>query len=221
MNQKISPRTIAGAFVVAISLAATASAQTPTPAGPTRSEVPMQIDAGRGLLGQSYVKLGYTYDDVHDSPADIQELRFEYNQPIETGFDVNLGYTGGRSSLFEGQRLTRQSIDANAVAFVPGLTWGKPYVSAGAGWLWTKNAGVKGNSFLYQFETGVEWQATGALSLRPFVQYVDAPSVHLSDHWHYGVKANYWFSGAWGVNASLSLDNKVDAGYGAGVTYRF
>ena len=91
----------------------------------------------------------------------------------------------------------------------------------GAGWIWTKNAGVKDNSFLYHLETGVEYQLTSALSLTPYVAYVDAPSITVNNHWNYGVKTNYWVRDQWGVGAGIGRDNKRDMTYSAGVNFRF
>ncbi len=217
MTQKTNLKILLGALAVAASLAANAAAQSTTNSRPAETAA----DTGRGLLGQSYVNLGYSYTDVHDSSTDLQSLRLEYNLPLNRGFDLNLGYTGARTSEFAGIRQTQQSIDANAVAFLPGLGWGRPYLSAGAGWLWLKTGGTKNNSFIYQFETGVEFQPTTVLSVTPFVKYLDASSVHINNHWAYGVKANYWLTDRWAVNAGVALDNKVDASYGVGIAYRF
>ncbi len=217
MIQKINLRIILCAGGAILGLAASAAAQSTNTAGQPEPAV----DTGRGLLGQRYFDLGYRYTDVHDSPMDLQALRLDYNQPLAPGFDVNLGYTGARSSEVEGLRQTQQSVDFNAVGYMSGYGYGRPYLSAGAGWLWVRTGGDKANSFLYQFETGVEWSATKALSLTPFVKYIDAPSIHLNNHWNYGLKANYWLNDRWGVNAVVALDNKVDASYGVGLALRF
>jgi len=213
MTQKTTMRTLLFA-IAACGLALAASAQsTGIPAPST--------NYGKGLLGQTYVGLGYGYTDLHDSSVNLQALRFEYNQPLNTGFDLNLGYTGTRTSLFADNRNTWQSFDANAVAFLPDRTWGRPYLSVGGGWTWVKNAGVKDNSFLYQLETGVEVQATTALSVTPYVKYLETPSLHIDNRWRYGVKANYWLTSQWGVSAGVGLDNKVNTTYALGVNFRF
>ena len=216
MTQKTTIRTLLLAITAVLGLAAAAHAQTAGASIPAPAP-----DTGKGLLGQTYGNLGYSYMDLHDTSVDLQALRFEYNQPLNTGFDLNLGYTNAWSSRFSGARNTQQSFDANAVAFVPGLSWGRPYIGVGAGWIWTKNSGVKDNSFLYQGETGVEFQATAELSITPFVKYVDATSVDISNKWSYGVKANYWVTNQWGLSASLARDNMVNTTYAAGVTFRF
>lgn len=219
MMQKTNLKLILCAGAAALTLAASASAQntTTTTAAPAETAV----DTGRGLLGQRYFDLGYRYDDVHHSSTDLQALGFEYNQPVTPGFDVNLAYTGARSSEFDAMRQTQQSLVFSAVGYMSGYGYGRPYLSAGGGWLWLKTGGDKGNSFLYQFETGVEWPATRVFSLTPFVRYVDAPSVHLNNHWNYGLKANYWLTDRWAINGLVALDNKVDATYGLGVALRF
>ncbi len=189
----------------------------------TGASVPTPAPAvGRGLLGQTYVSLGYGYTDLVGTTVNLQGLRFEYNQPLNTGFDLKLGYTGGRTSMFDGgQRSTQQSFDASAVAFIPETNWGRPYFEVGAGWIWTRDAGVKDNSFLYHLETGVEYQLTSALSLTPYLTYVDAPSIPVNNHWNYGVKTNYWLNDQWGLSAGIGRDNKRDTTYSAGVNFRF
>jgi hypothetical protein len=216
MTQKNTIRTLLLAITAVLGLAAAAHAQTAGAGIPAPAP-----DTGKGLLGQTYVNLGYGYMDLHNTSVNLQALRFEYNQPLNTGFDLNLGYTNAWSSRFSGTRNTQQSFDANAVAFMPGLPWGRPYLGVGAGWIWTKSSGVKDNSFLYQLETGVEFQATAELSITPFVKYLDATSLDVSNKWSYGVKGNYWVTNQWGLSASLARDNKVNTTYAVGMNFRF
>ncbi len=77
------------------------------------------------------------------------------------------------------------------------------------------------NSFLYSFDTGVEFQATRELSITPFVSYTDATSLHVNNKWGYGVKAHYWMTDQWGVAGALGRDNKSNMTYSTGVTFRF
>ena len=176
---------------------------------------------GRGLLGQTYTSLGYSYDDLAHSSVSLQGLRFEYNQPLNTGFDLKLGYTTARTSEFSGARDDQQSFDASAIAFIPETNWGRPYIDVGVGWIWTKDAGVNGNSFLYHLSAGVEYQLTSALSLTPYLTYLDAPSVTVINHWNYGVKTNYWLTSQWGLGVGIGRDNKQDMTYSARVNFRF
>ena len=218
MTQKTNLKFVLLAVAV-LGLAATAPAQSTGVTAPASAP-----GTGTGLLGQTYTSLGYGYTDLAGTSVNQQNLRFEYNQPLNSGFDLKLGYTGAHTSLFAGtNRDSQQSFDANAIAFIPETNWGRPYFSAGAGWLWTKDAGVHDNSFLYHLETGVEYQVTTELSLTPWVAYVDAPSLTLpvNNRWNYGVKANYWLTHSWGLSAGLGRDNKTDMTYSAGVNFRF
>jgi len=222
MNQKFNLKTLLLA-AAALSLAATAPAQSTgadTPA-PAPAAAP---GTGTGLLGQTYTSLGYGYTDLTGTTVNQQNLRFEYNQPLNTGFDLKLGYTGARTSEFAGTlRNSQQSVDANAIAFIPETNWGRPYLQVGAGWIWAKDAGVHDNSFLYHLETGVEYQVTAAFSVTPWVAYIDAPSltIPVNNRWNYGIKTNYWLTHSWGVGVSLGRDSQRDMTYGAGVNFRF
>ena len=218
MNQKITMKSLLLAAAV-LGFTAAALAQSTATSVPTPASGP---DTGRGLLGQHYFNLGYSYTNLTGTKINLRGVGLQYNQPLNTGFDLKLSYSNARTSEYFGTlRNLQQSFDASAIAFVPQTGWGRPYAEVGAGWIWTKNAGVKDNSFLYHLETGVEYQLTSLLSLTPYVAYVDAPSIAVNNHWNYGVKTNYWVTDSWGVGAGIGRDNKRDMSYSAGVNFRF
>jgi len=179
-------------------------------------------DIGKGLLGQSYVGVDYGYTQLHSTPvSDFQGVNFEYNQPLNTGFDLNLGMSDSWSSRFSGTRSWQKDVGATAIAFMPDLSWGRPFIGVGAGWAWTKTAGMRDNSFLYKLDTGVEFQVTKGLSLTPLVSFTDTSSFHTDNKWAYGVKANYWITRQWGLTAAVIRDNRVDTTFSVGATLRF
>jgi hypothetical protein len=202
--------------LAALGLTGAASAQSTGAGQPAPA-----VEIGKGLLGQTYAGVAYGYTDLNDSSVNLQGLSFTWNQPVNRGFDVSLNLGDAWSSRFAGTRTRQQTIGASAIAFMPDQAWGRPFFSVGAGWLWTKTAGFSNNSFLYDFETGVEFQATRELSLTPFVSYTDATSLHVNNKWGYGVKANYWVNDQWGVIGGLGRDNKSNMNYSAGVVFRF
>ena len=208
MTKKITIRTLILAVVAVFGFAASSSAQS--------------TGAGQGLLGQSYVGLDCGYTDLHRSSiADLQGLNFQYNQPLNTGFDLNIGLSNSWSSQFLGTRECQKTVDASTIAFIPDLTWGRPFIGVGAGWTWTKMSGDRDNSFLYKIDTGVEFQVTKALSVTPVVSFTDTTSFHTDNRWAYGVKANYWITSQWGLTAGVMRDNMVNTTYSVGTTLRF
>lgn len=209
-------RTLLLAACLAFGLAAASFAQSAGTGAPAPGS-----DTGKGLLGQSYASLGYSYTDLHQTSTNVQGLNFEYNQPLNTGFDFNLGIGDAWSSKYSGTRSRQQSIYASAIAFMPDLAWGRPFIGVGGGWIWTKDAGVRDNSFAYGLNTGVEFQVTKELSITPYVSFIDATSFHVDNKLDYGVKANYWFTGQWALNAGVSRDNMVNTTYSVGTTFRF
>jgi opacity protein-like surface antigen len=217
MTKKITIRTLLLAAVAASGFAVSSFAQS------TVASVPAPTaDTGKGLLGQSYVGLDYGYTQLHSSSvANIQGFNFEYNQPLSTGFDFNLGLGDAWSSQFGGTRARQQSVAGHAIAFIPDLSWGRPFIGVGAGWIWAKAAGERDNSFLYTADTGVEFQVTRALSITPVVSFTDASSLHVNNKWGYGVKANYWVTDQWGVSAGIGRDNMVNTTFSVGTTFRF
>ena len=216
MTQKTIIRTLLLATVAALGLTVAASAQS-TGAGPSAPVA----ETGKGLLGQTYAGVAYGYTDLNNTSVSLQGLSFTYNQPVNKGFDVSLDLGDAWSSKFAGTRTRQQTFGGSAIAFMPDQAWGRPFFSIGAGWFWTKTAGVSDNSFLYDFETGVEFQATRELSLTPFVNYTETTSLHVNNKWSYGVKANYWVNDQWGVVGGLGRDNIANMSYSAGVVFRF
>ena len=216
MTQKTTIRTLLLALAAVLGFTASAAAQTTGASTPAPS-----TEIGKGLLGQTYVGLGYGYTDLNHSSVNYQGLTFSYNQPLNTGFDLNLKVGDAWSPQYSGVRTRQQSFEAAAVAFIPDRAWGRPFISVGAGWLWTKTAGMSDNSFLYSLDTGVEFQATRELSITPYMSYTDATSLHVNNKWGYGVKAHYWLTDQWGIIGALGRDNKANMTYSTGVTFRF
>jgi hypothetical protein len=213
MTKKITIRTLLIAVVAVFGFAVSSSAQSHQAQG---------SDIGQGLLGQSYVGLDYGYTRLHSAPvSDVQGLNFEYNQPLNSGFDLNIGMSDAWSSQFSGTRARQKTVDASAVAFMPDLSWGRPFIGVGAGWAWTKVSNVRDNSFLYTIDTGVEFQVTKALSVTPLVSFTDTTSFHTDNKWAYGAKANYWITSQWGLTAAVMRDNMVNTTYSVGANYRF
>jgi hypothetical protein len=151
----------------------------------------------------------------------MQALNMEYNQPLNTGFDLNLGLGDAWSSRLAGTRTHQKDLDASAIAFLPDLSWGRPFIGVGAGWVWTKTAGTRDNSFLWSLDTGVEFQVTRELSLTPLVSFTDTTSIHRENKVAYGVKANYWLTSQWAVSGAVMRDNMVNTTYSVGMNYRF
>lgn len=213
MTKKITIRTLLLAVAAAFGFAASSSAQ---------SHQAQSSDVGQGLLGQSYVGLDYGYMRLHSTPvSDLQGLSFEYNQPLNSGFDLNIGMSDAWSSQFWGTRERQKTVDASAVAFMPDVSWGRPFIGVGAGWTWTKVSNDRDNSFLYTIDTGVEFQVTKALSVTPLVSFTDTTSIHTDNKWSYGAKANYWITRQWAVTAAVMRDNMVNTTYSVGANYRF
>ncbi len=178
-------------------------------------------DIGRGLLGQTYAGVTYTYTDVRHAPFHDEGLRFDYNMPLNVGFDAKFTYDGTRSSEFDGLRNSSQLLEASAIAFSPQYGWIKPFIEVGAGWLWTKTAGDHDNSAAGRLGTGAEFQVGTDFAVRPYVNYTSS-GVLPSDHrWNYGVKANYWLADQWGLGFGLDRDNRQNMGYSAGMNFRF
>ena len=218
MNEKITIRILLLAAGLTMGLAAPGVAQTTD-----GSNSAPAADLGKGLLGQSYASLGYSYLDAYRKPFDLQGLNFQYNQPLHTGIDFKLALGDYWSTRYSGTRTQEQSAFAGVIAFMPDLSWGRPFIGAGGGWIWMKQAGARDSTIAGGLSAGVEFQVTRELSITPFCTYTATTSLHIDpdNRWEYGVKANYWVTHHWALNAQISRDNKVDMIYSIGTTWKF
>lgn len=174
-----------------------------------------------GLLGQTYAGLDYSYVHLGNSPVSADRYSFEYNQPLTVGFDAVFNYDRTQNGLLAGDRGYSQNLDATLRAFNTAFTWGKPYVEAGLGYDWTKYSGVHDHSLAVIGGVGIEFQATTALTITPFLRYTELnglPDHHLAD---YGVKANYWVTKQLALTAAISRNDSQDMSYKMGINVHF
>lgn len=174
-----------------------------------------------GLLGQTYAGVSYSYVHLDHSPVSADRYSFEYNQPLAAGFDAVFNYDRTQNGLLAGDRGYGQNLDATLRAFSTSYAWGKPYLEAGVGYDLTKFGGVNDHSFAWIAGTGIEFQATTALTVTPFVRYTETNG--FADHHQvdYGVKANYWVTRQLAVTAGLSRNDDKDLSYKVGFNVRF
>ncbi|HKB57540.1 MAG TPA: hypothetical protein VKC51_08110 [Lacunisphaera sp.] len=207
MKHNNIPKTLILAAAMSLGLAASAVA----------ADTPVPVSGNMGLLGQTYADLTYSYINLDASSSHADDYHFEYNQPLNAGFDGVLAYDWTQTGSFAKQ----QSILAALRAFNTSFKWGKPYVEAGGGYAWNKVAGVKDNSFLWEVTVGAEFQVAPAVTVTPFVQYLDAPDLASRSTWNYGVNANYWIDSQWAVTGGISRNDNQDTAFTVGTNFRF
>jgi hypothetical protein len=216
--------------VLILGAAISASAQSE----PVTNTAPAAIDPGPGLIGTNYTELGFGYQNKTGLPGSLRDYDFTSNAAVFRegiwGADANFKYdfTDAGGAGFSDRR--------NEALF--GLTgfmtqsWGKPFVTADAGYAWQRAGGVSGRSFAYQLSGGVEFEVLRNLALSPFIEYDTEPRLHNSvpavanfpDHVvEYGVRATYRLARNWSLTGSASVDqySGSDLGVRAGVAYRF
>jgi hypothetical protein len=215
MKQKIILKSLLLAGVASFGLVAASRAADPTLTAPVAPADSL------GLLGQTYAGLTYSYLKLDSSPVNAASYGFEYNQPLNPGFDAVFNYDWTQSGAIAGDRARGQSLDAALRAFSASYSWGKPYLEAGVGYDWTKFAGVKDHSFAWIAGAGVEFQATTALTVTPFVRFIKTNGFADHNTADYGVKANYWITRQWAVTGAISRNDSQDMTYKLGVNVRF
>jgi hypothetical protein len=215
MKQKIILKSFLLAGVASLGLAASARADSTTDPAPAVSAV------SSGLLGQTYAGLAYSYVHLDTGPVSADRYSFEYNQPINAGFDAVFNYDRTQDGLIAGDRGYGQSFDAALRAFSTAYSWGKPYVEGGIGYERTKFSGLRDDSFAWIAGAGIEFQATTALSITPYIRYTRTDGLPDHNTADYGVKANYWLTKQWAVTGGLSLDDSRNLSYKVGVNVHF
>lgn len=213
-NLKNTFQSLFCATALALALGTAAQAQETPAAEP--------VDNARsGLLGQVYGGLSYSYLDLHGSPRDADNYRFEINHPLADGFDGFLTYDYAQSGVVGGSRVKQNVVGGGVRAFSPRYGWGKPYVEVGAGYAWTKYAGIEDNSFYWSAGVGAEFAVAPRTTLTPYAQYVNAPDLADEDTVNYGVKANYWVTEQWSVMAGIERDTDKNTAFTVGTNFRF
>jgi len=179
-----------------------------------------------GLLGTRYTAIEGNYYDLHKSdPAYATGFTVAYNQPLTANIDLGGDYSWTRGT--GAARLTEQELNFNATAY-KAFSWGKPFVTAGAGWVWdratTATAAAKDDSFAYKVGTGVEF-VVGQASFTPYVNFARAASYNANEL-QAGVLASYHLTREWAVTGRLQYDvtegtvgNSFESAIG--IAYRF
>jgi opacity protein-like surface antigen len=219
MKLNIALKSLLLVATAAFGLAASARADDSPPAA--AAAAPASTANSLGLLGQTYAGLTYSYVHLDSSPVNADNYGFEYNQPLNTGFDAVFNYDWTQSGLVAGDRAHEQNLSAALRAFSPSQSWGKPYVEAGVGYDRLKFAGARDHSYNWIAGAGIEFQATNELTITPFIRYTRATGYADHDLAVYGVKANYWVTKQWAVTAGVDRNDSQDMSYRIGANVRF
>lgn len=211
MNQNITLKSLLLVAAAAFGLAASARADGNPPTAA----------AADGLLGLTYAGLSYSYQSLDRSPVNADSYGFEYNQPLNPGFDAVFNYDWTQAGLLAGDRAHEQNLAAALRAFGTSQSWGKPYLEAGIGYDWMKFAGARDHSFEWIAGAGIEFQAAPALTITPFVRYTRTNGYADKNTADYGVKANYWVTRQWAVTGGISRNDRQDMTYRLGANFRF
>lgn len=175
----------------------------------------------QGLLGQVYGNLTYSYINLDNTSTHADAYNFELNKPLSFGLDGFLGYEYAQSGVFGGSRVKSNIVDGGLRAFSSHYNWGKPYVEAGVGYAWTRYAGNKDNSFVWEAAVGAEFQVARNATVTPYIQFVDTPDLGGDNTWNFGVKGNYWVQSNWAVTAGFQYDDNHNSTFTVGTNFRF
>jgi hypothetical protein len=225
MNKQMILKSLILSAVAATGLATAAFAGGDEPnspaAGPAMAAAPAtDVAPSSGpasLLGQKYAGLTYRYIDIDGPGGHADHYSFNFNEPLKAGLDGLLSF-----DWTEMGAATRQlSISAGLRAYRAAYAWGTPYVEAGAGYIREKIAGVKDDSFLWQLGIGAEFPVAPAVTVTPYINYADAPSLSGNGRWDFGVKASYWVNQNWAVTAGIDRDDDQNTGFMVGTNFRY
>jgi hypothetical protein len=231
--KKINIKQTTLASVLALGLAISASAQS-MQNSPATPPDPAVVDSGPGLVGTNYAELGFGYQKQEGSPADLHEYEFISNANVYrsgvVGADVNFTFSH-LDGAAGGSNDRRDEALLGFTGFVS-EPWGKPFLTADAGYAWEHAANASRRSFAYTGIAGVEFQVLRNLALAPFIEYQAEPHLYnhglplanMPDHLvDYGVKATLRITHAWNASLTADLDQHSARDWGllGGVSYHF
>lgn len=179
------------------------------------------ITRNTGLLGEAYGTLTYSYINLDGVSTHADDYTFALSRPLSFGLDGILSFDHASSGVFAGSRLKANTLAAALRAFSTSFNWGKPYVEAGGGYAWTRYAGSSDNSFVWNVAVGAEFQLAPALTVTPYIQYVDAPDLSARNTWNFGARANYWIDSRWAVTAGIERNDDQNTAFTVGTNFRF
>lgn len=191
----------------------------------TRWQRPINLSSRTGdlsLLGQVYGTLAYTYTDLEGDPAQLDRYTFALNQPLAFGLDGLFRYDFSQSGVVAGTaRLKQHALGVALRAFSSSYNWGKPYVEAGSGFVWSKRGGSSDNSYAWQVAAGAEFQVISRATVTPYVLYAALPDLAGDGVWNVGVKGNYWIDSAWAVTTGIARDDEQNLAFTVGTNFRY
>jgi opacity protein-like surface antigen len=175
------------------------------------------------LLGRNYAGVTYDYYDLGDgAPSVARGYTFEANIPVRAQLDFKLTHEYARA-VSDGFKERDNTLYASAVGFAPGYTWGKPYVEAGAGWIWQSGT-TRDDSFAFRVGTGAEFAVAPSITLTPFVNFQRATHFNVSEV-RPGLKACFRLGDQWGAVAKfeyVAVRHDTDSRlFSLGANYRF
>jgi opacity protein-like surface antigen len=224
---------------LALGFVLTASAQevqstTGTTTTSSAPSEPVAIDPGPGLVGTNYSELSFGYEKQEGAPSILRDYEFISNGNVYKqgmwGADANFtyDYLNGSANGFNDRRDEAQ---LGVTGFMM-ESWGKPFLTADAGYAWERAADVSRKSFAYTGIAGIEFQVLRNLALSPFLEYQaephlynhELPAANFDNHlFDYGVKAIYRIDRNWNASLGASLDEHSERDWGlrGGVSYHF
>ncbi len=149
MNTSPTIKSLVLATALVLGLGVTACADDSMPA-----DQPAPVTDNLSLLGQTHATLTYSYLDLDGTSTHGDTYSFEMNKPLSFGLDGILGYDYSQSGVIAGSRVKQHVLRAAIRAFSSSFNWGKPYVEAGGGYAWSRYAGAKDNSFVWEVAAG-------------------------------------------------------------------
>lgn len=231
----IKQTTLLSVLTLGLALAASAQdVQTTTNASSTAPTTPLSVDPGPGLVGTNYAQLSFGYQKQDAAPSILRDYELISNGNVYKqgmwGADANFTYDYVDGSAY-GYNDRRDEAQLGLTGFML-QSWGKPFLTADAGYAWQRAGDVSRKSFAYTGIAGIEFEVLRDLALTPFIEYQAEP--HLYNHglpianmdnhlFDYGVKATYRITRNWNASLSADLDQHSERDWGltGGVSYHF
>ncbi len=177
--------------------------------------------ASAGVLGERAVTATFdyvAYDD--DALDDGLGVTVGYRQAVATGIDIDVALTYLDSGFDGGPSVDLRGAGLGGTFYVTNQAT-KPFVAVGLSWANIQAFGSSENEVFYSVAAGVEFKASDALTLIPYVAWDDAFDSDIEGSGSVGLNADYSIDTAWSTVLGASISDDGDLGFSLGVRIKF
>ncbi len=172
------------------------------------------LSASSGLLGKRYAEASFSFVDINHSGIDAFGAGLNVNVPLTTSLDLGFGY--GHDWIESFSDIDSDVVSADLTGYITSGSF-RPFATLALGHAW-----VPGDDFaVWGAAVGVEYDISSVVSTRLTAGYRDDFESGSNGSWDATARANLWITRGLAANVAVSLIERGDVAYTAGITLRF